>query len=63
MGIPDKNADLVVETDASGVGIGAVLYQYAGGNLTPLWFLSKKLNKAEKNYSSRDREALAVVYA
>lgn len=63
LGIPDKNADLVVETDASGVGIGAVLYQYAGGNLTPLWFLSKKLNKAEKNYSSRDREALAVVYA
>ena len=63
LGIPDKRGDLVLETDASGVGIGAVLYQFTNGKLTPLWFLSRKLNKAEKNYSSRDREALAVVYA
>ena len=63
LGIPDKKGDLVLETDASGVGIGACLYQYIDGRLTPLWYLSKKLNSAEQNYSSRDREALAVVYA
>ena len=63
LGIPDKKGDLVLETDASGVGVGACLYQYIDGRLTPLWFLSKKLNKAEQNYSSRDREALAVVNA
>ena len=63
LGIPDKRGDLVLETDASGVGLGAVLYQFTDGKLTPLWFLSRKLNKAEKNYSSRDKEALAVVYA
>ena len=63
LGIPDKKGDLILETDASGVGIGACLYQFVNGTLTPLWYLSKKLNKAEQNYSSRDREALAVVYA
>ena len=63
LGIPDKEGDLVLETDASGVGIGACLYQFVNGRLVPLWYLSRKLNKAEQNYSSRDREALAVVYS
>ena len=63
LGIPDKRGDLVLETDASGLGVGACLYQLIDERLTPLWYLSKKLNRAEQNYSSRDREALAVVYA
>ena len=63
LGIPDKEGDLVLETDASGVGIGACLYQFVDGRLVPLWYLSRKLNRAEQNYSSRDREALAVVYS
>jgi transposase InsO family protein len=63
LGIPDKDGDLVVETDASGVACGAVLYQFTGGRLVPLWYLSKKLNKHEKNYSARDREALSVCWA
>ena len=63
LGIPDKRGDLVLETDASGLGVGACLYQLVGERLTPLWYISKKLNRAEQNYSSRDREALAVVYA
>ena len=63
LGIPDKEGDLVLETDASGVGIGACLYQFVDNRLVPLWYLSRKLNRAEQNYSSRDREALAVVYS
>ena len=63
LGIPDKSGDLVLETDASLLGIGACLYQYVNGRLHPLWFLSKKLSDAETRYSTRDREALAVVYA
>ena len=63
LGIPDKDGDLVVETDASGVACGAVLYQFTDNRLVPLWYLSKKLNKHEKNYSARDREALAVCWA
>ena len=63
LGIPNKGGDLVLETDASLLGIGACLYQYVEGRLHPLWFLSKKLSNTEARYSTRDREALAVVYA
>ena len=31
--------------------------------LIPIWYLSKKFSSAEANYSTRDREALAVIYA
>ena len=36
LGIPDKDGDLVVETDASGVACGAVLYQFTDNRLVPL---------------------------
>ncbi|GFX08800.1 retrovirus-related Pol polyprotein from transposon opus [Trichonephila clavipes] len=46
-------------TDASGVGIGAVLNQ----NHRPIAFVSRTLNKAERNYTVTERECLAVIWA
>jgi len=57
--LPDLNEPFEVITDASDYAIGAVLIQ--GGR--PVAYESKKLNKAEKNYHTTDKELLAVVHA
>ncbi|GFO08094.1 retrovirus-related pol polyprotein from transposon gypsy [Plakobranchus ocellatus] len=61
--IPDVNAPLVVQTDASDYGIGAVLLQMRSGKLMPCRFASRKLLQREQNYSTIERETLAIVYA
>ena len=44
-------------TDASNQGLGAVLSQ----NDHPCLFISRTLNKAEENYSTSEKELLAIV--
>ena len=50
--------------DASGITLGVVLTQPGEGGIDhPIAYSSKKLSTAEKNYTTTEREGLAMVYA
>jgi hypothetical protein len=59
---PDFSRKFVLTTDASGKGVGAVLSQGEIGKDLPIAFASRSLNKAEKNYSTTEKELLAIVW-
>lgn len=60
---PDLRHPFSVATDASNVGIGAVLYQVINGETHHIAFMARGLSKSERNYSTTKRELLAIVYA
>ena len=60
--LPDVTKGFILQTDASCEGIGAVLLQEEGAVKHPVAFASKKLLPREKNYSTIEREALAIVW-
>ena len=53
----DPMAELVLQCDASSVGVGAALLQPG-----PVAYASRILNNAEQNYSQIERESLAIVF-
>jgi len=57
----DPKLPILLQTDASGVAIGAVLLQDAGHGPRPVAFSSRKLDKFEVNYPVQELEMLAVV--
>ena len=60
---PDFSKPFILETDASNKGIGCVISQEVEGEKRPISFASRSLSKAEKNYDTTNKEALAVVWA
>ena len=64
-GKPEKDAfeTLFMHSDASKYALGAVLLQGEGENQHPIEYASRLLLKAEQNYSTTERKALAVVWA
>ena len=61
---PDWNKEFHVHVDASSIALGTMLAQPGAGNIDhPISFASRKLSTAEKNYTTTEREGLAMVYA
>lgn len=60
--LPDPCNTFVLRTDASGTGIGAVLMQYTDDTPFPVAYASRKLLDREKNFSTIERECLAIVF-
>ena len=62
--IADFTKPFYVFVDASAIAVGAVLMQKGNDELYhPVSFFSKKLNSAQQNYGTTDREALALILA
>ena len=64
--LPDPGKTYFMQTDASDSGIGAVLMQKHDGKLFAfaicVCYASKKLSSAECNYSTIEKECLAIVW-
>ena len=60
---PDQERQLILDTDASDVGIGATLSQQDDDGLEhQVAFASKSLSKSQRHYSTSRREMYAVVF-
>ncbi|CAF1360929.1 unnamed protein product [Rotaria sordida] len=64
LGFLDPKLPYVLSTDASRVGLGAVLKQITeNGRIKINYYLSRVLTNAETRYSTTELEALAIVWA
>lgn len=61
---PAEGTGYILHTDASNYATGAVLSQeQSGGTIIPINYYSRKLNPAQVNYATHDKELLAIVEA
>jgi transposase InsO family protein len=60
---PDFAKDFLLTTDASNLAIGAVLSQGPIGSDKPISYASRTLNSSEINYSTIEKELLAIIWA
>lgn len=60
---PDFDQPFKVATDASNLGLGAVLYQQIHGETKYISFASRSLSESERSYGATKRELLGVIFA
>lgn len=63
LGYPDYTLPFELHVDASGSGLGAVLYQQQGHQLRPIHYASRGVSKSERNYPAHKLEFLALKWA
>ena len=61
--LPDMEKGFVLQTDASDVGLGAVVMQRYDGLLFPVCYASRMRLPRKRHYSVVERECLALVWA
>jgi hypothetical protein len=59
----DFDAEHILATDASEIGIGAVLWQIKEGHKNPVLYLSKRFSGPQFNWSITEKEGYAVIWA
>ena len=63
MRAPNWKLPFEIMCDASDLAVGAVLGQRQDGKPYVVYYASKTLNEAQRNYTTTEKELLAVVYA
>jgi hypothetical protein len=60
----DWDGEFHVFVDASDIAIGSILMKkYEKNWFRPVYYGSRRLSKAERNYSTTEREALGMIYS
>ena len=63
MRAPNRQLPFEVMCNASDLAVGAVLGQSVDGKPYVVYYSSKTLNESQRNYTTIEKELLAVVYA
>src|SRR5580765_2349779 len=61
LSFPKEEDEFILDTDASNIGIGAVLSQKQDGSEKVIAYFSRVLSKSERNYCVTRRELLSIV--
>ena len=56
--LPDSNKPFALRSDASAIGLEAILVQEHDAKLSPVCYTSKNVNENEKKYFSFEQEVL-----
>jgi hypothetical protein len=60
---PNYDCPFIIQTDASGIGLGAVLSQVIDEEERVIEYISRKLQSKEEEWCIGELEALAIVFA